>query len=115
MFKCFKSAGKIHHSRSEKPYQRLCEVYTKPLAALLRHWTLVATGWRCLQHSLMKTAKLITSYARARTASFQTTTVSVILETWTAIKRAFQNGCYVENSATKLTTFKRLQEAMENP
>ena len=29
MFKCFKSIGKVHSSRSEKPYRILCEVYAK--------------------------------------------------------------------------------------
>ena len=57
-------------SRSEKPYRILCEVYAKLIAALLRHWGMLVTGWRCTRHSLIKTATLIGTYARALTASF---------------------------------------------
>ena len=114
MFKCFKSVGKVHVSRSQKPYRILCEVYAKLMAALLRHWGMLVAGWRCTQHSLMKTATLIGTYARALTASFHRSK-KALFETFDDIKRAFQNGCYIEGSPTKLTTFKRLQEAEKNP
>lgn len=114
MFKCFKSIGKVDVSRSQKPYRILCEVYAKLIAALLRHWGMLVAGWRCTQHSLMKTATLIGTYARALTASFHRSK-KALLETFDDIRRTFQNGCYVEGSATKPTTFKRLQEAEKNP
>ncbi len=41
MFKCFKSIGKVHSSRSEKPYRILCEVYAKLIVALIRHWIML--------------------------------------------------------------------------
>ena len=50
LFKCFKSVGKCNVSRSQKPYRRLCEDYAKLLIALMRHWIMLATGWRCIQH-----------------------------------------------------------------
>ena len=115
MFKCFKSIGKVNTSRSNKPYRILCEVYAKLLVVLIQHWGMLAIGWQCLRHSLLKTAKLITSYARALTASFFTGKVSDLIKTFTSIKRAFQNGCFVEGSAMKMTTFKQLQEAKKNP
>ena len=113
MFKCFKSVGKVHVSRSQKPYRILCEVYAKLIAALLRHWGMLVAGWRCTQHSLMKTATLIGTYARALTASFHRSR-KAFCETFEDIKRTFQNGCYLESSPTKPTTFKRLQAAEEN-
>lgn len=112
MFKCFKSIGKIHVSRSQKPYRILCEVYAKLIVVLLRHWGMLVAGWRCTQHSLIKTATLIGTYARALTAGFHRSR-SALFETFEDIKRTFQNGCYLESSATKLTTFKRLQAAEE--
>ncbi len=60
MFKCFKSIGKVNTSRSTKPERILCEVYAKLIAQLIRHWIMLATGWRCLQHNIIKTAQLIT-------------------------------------------------------
>ena len=114
MFKCFKSIGKVHVSRSKKPYRILCEVYAKLIAALLRHWGMLIAGWRAMQHSLIKTATLISTYAGALTASFHRSK-KALFETFDDIKRAFQNGCYIEGSPTKLTTFKRLQEAEKNP
>lgn len=112
MFKCFKSIGKIHVSRSQKPYRILCEVYAKLIVVLLRHWGMLAIGWRCTQHSLMKTAALIGTYARALTVGFHQSR-KVLLETFEDIKRTFQNGCHLESSATKPTIFKRLQAAEE--
>ena len=70
MFKCFKSIGKIHVSRSQKPYRILCEVYAKLIVVRLRHWSMLAIGWRCTQHSLIKTAALIGTYARSLPVGF---------------------------------------------
>ena len=73
---------------------------------------MLVAGWRCTQHSISKTATLIGTYARALTAAFYRSR-STLLDTFEDIKRSFQNGCYLENSATKPTTFKRLQAAEE--
>ena len=70
MFKCFKSIGKVNTSRSTKPERILCEVYAKLLAQLIRHWIMLATGWKCIRHDLIKTAKLIGRHARTLTMSF---------------------------------------------
>ena len=72
LFKCFKSIGKCNVSRSQKPYRRLCEVYAKLLIALIRHWIMLATGWRCIQHSIIETAKYIGTYAIALLIAFRT-------------------------------------------
>ena len=48
MFKSFKSIGKVHTSRCKKPYRVLCEVYAKLIAQLVRHWVMIAIGWRCI-------------------------------------------------------------------
>ena len=114
MFKCFKSIAKLDVSRSQKPDRILCEVYAKLIALLIQHATLLGTGWRCIQHTLMKTTRFIAGYARILTMSFQHSTAA-LLETLTDIKRAFENVGFLEEGSGKNTTFRRLQEATENP
>ena len=114
MFKTLKSIAKIHVSRSQKPYRILSEVYAKLIAALIRHAVMLIAGWRCIRHSLMKTAELITGYARTLLMSFHKSTQAVI-ETLKDIKRAFQNADALEKSSGKNTTLRRLQNAAKNP
>ena len=113
MFKCFKSIGKVHISRSKKPYRILCEVYAKLIVALIRHWIMLVIGWRCLHHSLTKTAKLIATYGRTLTISFRKSITS-LRQTFKEIKRAFQNECCIERRASRNTTLKHLENATEN-
>lgn len=70
MFKAFKSIGKVHTSRSQKPYRVLCEVYAKLIAQLVRHPIMIAVGWRCPLYNIIKTAELVGLYARLITTSF---------------------------------------------
>ena len=113
MFKCFKSIGKVHTSRSKKPYRILCEVYAKLIVALIRHWVMLVVGWRCLHHSLTKTAKLIATYGRTLAISFRKSKTS-LRQTFMEIKRAFQNECCIERRASRNTTLKHLENAAKN-
>ena len=113
MFKCFKSIGKIDTSRSNKPERVLSEMYAKLIVAIIRHWVMLVIGWRCLKHSLMKTAKLITTYARTLTISYSRSLKS-IRQTFDEIKRVFQNQCYIEKRANKKTTLEHLKNAAKN-
>ena len=113
MFKTLKSIAKIHVSRSQKPYRILSEVYAKLIAALIRHAVMLIAGWRCIRHNLMKTAELITGYARTLLMSFHKSTKAVI-ETLKDIKRAFQNADALEKTSGKNTTLRRLQNAAKN-
>ena len=110
MYKCFKSIGKVDTSRSDKPYRILCEVYAKLIVAIIRHWVMLVIGWRCLQHSLSKTAELITTYARTLTISFRKS-IMVLRQTFEEIKQAFRNGCYIERRAGRDTTLEHLENA----
>ena len=114
MFKCFKSIGKLQVSRSQKPYRILSEIYAKLIAVLIQHTVMLVAGWQCIQHSLMKTTQLIVGYARLLAVSFQRSKTALI-ETLKDIKRSFQKGGYLQRSRGKNTTFRRLQEATENP
>ena len=110
MFKCFKSIGRIHVSRSQKPYHFLCQVYAKLIAQLIKHWVMIATGWRCIQHDIIKTAKLIALYARSLTVSFHRSKTA-LRQTLEDIKRALQHTDSGRRRNGKQTTFKRLQNA----
>ena len=114
MFKCFKSIGKLNVSRSQKPYRILSEIYAKLIAILIQHTVMLVAQWRCIQHSLMKTTQLIAGYARLLAVSFQRSKTALI-ETLKNIKQTFEKGDYLQRSRGKNTTFRRLQEATENP
>ena len=114
MFKCFKSIGKLNVSRSQKPYRILSEIYAKLIAILIQHTVMLVAQWRCIHHSLMKTTQLIAGYARLLAVSFQRSKTARI-ETLKNIKQAFEKGDYLQRSRGKNTTFRRLQEATENP
>ena len=110
MFRCFKSIGKINTSRSNKPYRILCEVYAKLIVAIIRHWIMLGIGWRCLHHSLTKTAQLIATYARTLTICFKKS-ILALRQIFDEIKQAFQNECHIEKRADKDSTLKHLENA----
>ncbi len=113
MYKCFKSIGKVDTSRSNKPYRILCELYAKLIVAIIRHWIMLVVGWRCLKHSLSKTAELISTYARILAIGFRKSIMS-FRQTFDEIKQAFQNGCYIERRANRDTTLEYLENAAKN-
>jgi len=113
MFKCFKSIGKVDTSRSTKPDRILCEVYAKLIAQLVRHWIMLATQWRCIQHDIMRTAKLITLHARTLIISFHKSKTA-FCNTLRDIKQDLQNSDCGKHRTGKYTTYKLLKE-VENP
>lgn len=114
MFKSFKSISKLQVSRSQKPYRILSEIYAKLIALLMQHAVMIVAGYRHIQQSFIKTAKHITGYARLLTMSFHRSKTALI-KTLKDIKRSFENGGTFQRSTGKRTTFRRLQEATENP
>ena len=114
MFKCFKSCGKLHVSRSQKPYRRLSEIYAKLIALLIQHAVMLSAGYRHIQHSFIKTAKHIAGYARLLTLSFHRSKTA-LRETLEIIRHSFENGGTFQRSTGKNTTFWKIQEATEKP
>ena len=114
MFKGFKSTGKLTVSRSQKPYRILSEIYAKLIAFLIQHAVMLAAGYRQIQHSFIKTAKYIAGYARLLTVSFHHSKTA-LLKTLKDIKRSFENGGTFQRSIGKNTTWRKLQDATENP
>ncbi len=113
MFKSFKSIGKVHTSRSKKPYRVLCEVYAKLIAQLIRHWVMIAIGWRCILYNIIKTAELVGLYARIITISFRKSKTA-LCRTLRDIKQTILNDDRRIRSIGKHTTFRLLQN-VENP
>ena len=114
IFKSFKSLSKIHVSRSRKPYRILSEIYAKLIAVLMQHAIMTGAGYRPIQQSFIKTAKHIAGYARLITSSFHQSKTA-LRKTLKAIKQAFDDGGAFQKSTGKNTTFRKLQEATENP
>ena len=113
MFKSFKSIGKVHISRSKKPYRVLCEVYAKLIAQLIRHWVMIAIGWKCILYNIIKTAELVGLYARMITISFRKSKTA-LRRTLQDIKQTILNDDRRIRSIGQHTTFRLLQNA-ENP
>lgn len=114
MFKCFKSIGKLHVSRSQKPYRILSEIYAKLIALLIQHAVMLVAGFRHIQQSFIKTARHIAGYARLLTLSFHRSKTA-LRETLKTIKCSFENGGIFQRSTGKNTTFRKIKEATENP
>ena len=113
MFKSFKSIGKVHTTRSKKPYRVLCEVYAKLIAQLVRHWVMIAIGWRCILYNIIKTAELVGLYAPLITTSFHKSKTA-LRRTLMDIKQTIINDDSRIRSIGKQTTFRLLQN-VENP
>lgn len=113
MFKCFKSVGSVNKSRREKPYSILCEVYAKLITQLLRHWIMIASGWRCIYHNIIKTAELINLYARHIIISFGKSKTA-LRKTLEEIKRTLRKSEKRIRNQGKNTTLEHLQR-VENP
>ena len=114
MFKGFKSIGKLQHSRSQKPYRILAEIYAKLIALLIQQAVMLGAGYRHIQHSFIKTARYIAGYARLIALSFHHSKTA-LRKTLKAIKQAFDHGGAFQKSTGKNTTFQRLKDATENP
>ena len=113
MFRSFKSIGKVHTSKSKKPYRVLCEVYAKLIAQLVRHWVMIAIGWRCILYNIIKTAELVGLYARQRTISFHKSKTA-LRRTLRDIKQTIFSDNRRGRSIGKHTTFRLLQN-VQNP
>ena len=113
MFKCFKSVGSVDKSRREKPCAILCEVYAKLITQLLRHWIMIASGWQCIHHNIIKTAELINLHARKITISLGKSKTA-LRKTLEEIKRTLQKSQKRIQNQGKNTTLVLLQ-GVENP
>ena len=113
VFKCFKSIGKVNTSHSTKPERILCEVYAKLIAQLVRHWIMLATGWRFIQQNIIRTAQLIALHTRILMLSFHRSKTA-FMTTLRYIKQDLRYNDCREHTVGKNTTYRQLKDA-ENP
>ena len=63
VFKLWKSAGHLAHSRSAQPWRVVCEVYAKLLGLLIQHWVMVTSLWTYPDRSAWKAAQTLRKHA----------------------------------------------------
>lgn len=113
MFKSFKSIGNLNETRRNEAENILCEVYAKLIAQLVRHWIMLASGWRCIQQDILKATKLIGRHARSLTMSFHKSKTA-LLRTLRNIREDLRYSDSGKHRAGKRTTYRCLKMA-ENP
>jgi DDE family transposase len=59
LFKLWKSEGRVHESRSHKPWKVLCEIYAKLLGMVVQHWLLLVGCWSHANRSLVKASRTV--------------------------------------------------------
>lgn len=106
LFKLWKSHSHLDHSRSQKPYRVLCEVYAKLLAVLIQHWVLVATCWSFPDRSLTKAAKTVRKYVQELASHVHT--VSDLQHILTEIQRCLACSCRIEKRRKHPSAFQIL-------
>lgn len=63
LFKLWKQHGHIDETRSADPWRLLCEVYTKLIAMVIQHWTLLLGCWHHPTRSLVNAAATVRRFA----------------------------------------------------
>lgn len=106
LFKLWKHHSGLGHSRSEKPYRILCEIYLKLLVVLVQHWILLTGLWNAPYKSLVKGTQMLREQA-ARLAECLNHTgklVSFLKE----LAERFQYGCSLNKRKKKPGTMDQL-------
>lgn len=107
LFKCWKSQGGVGHSRSEKPYRILCELYAKLLCVLVEHWIILTGLWRLPDRSLVKGCQMIKEQSARLAACMED------LEALTALLKElaerFKQGCSLNPRKKHPNTSQRLK------
>jgi hypothetical protein len=102
LFKLWKSAGRLAHSRSAHPWRVLCEVYAKLIALLLQHWIMVSCCWANPLRSLTKAAQTIRKHAFHLACSLPD--LGQLWAALTAIERCLAAGCRLDTRRTQPST-----------
>ncbi len=106
VFKLWKSQGQVDHSRSEKPYRILCEVYAKLLGLLIQHWLLIVSGWASAKRSWFKAAKTIRQHVTTLLLALsQPDQMRKVLET---LQACLAKGAHLNTRKTSPTTVQLL-------
>lgn len=113
VFKVWKSAGHLAHSRSDKPWRVLCEVYAKLLGLLIQHWVLVTSLWPYPDRSAWKAAQTLRKHALHLASAFVAglATLSAALQ---VVLRTLAAGCRLNKRKKVPCTFQLLLALTED-
>jgi hypothetical protein len=107
LFKLWKSAGHLAHSRNAKPWRVLCEIYAKLLGLLVQHWVLVTSLWTYPDRSAWKTAQTLRKHALHLASAFGVglAALSAALQ---VVQRTLAAGCRLNKRKKAPCTFQLL-------
>jgi hypothetical protein len=112
VFKVWKSSGHLAHSRSDKPWRVLCEVYAKLLGLLVQHWVMVSSLWAYPDRSAWKAAQTLHKYALALTTAFVTSRPA-LERALRVVQRTLAAGCRLNKRKKDPSTFQLLLAVTE--
>lgn len=113
VFKVWKSVGHLAHSRSEKPWRVLCEVYAKLLGLLVQHWLLVTSLWRYPDRSAWKAAQTLRKHALHLASAF-VAGVAALAAALRIVQRTLAAGCRLNKRKKDPSTFQLLLAVTED-
>lgn len=112
VFKLWKSSGHLAHSRSDKPWRVLCEVYAKLLGLLIQHWVMVTSLWRYPDRSAWKAAQTLRKHALHLASAF-VQGVHALGEALKVVQRTLAAGCRLNKRQKVPCTFQLLLAVTE--
>ena len=107
VFKLWKSAGHLAHSRSDKPWRVLCEVYAKLLGLIMQHWVMVTSLWTYPDRSAWKAAQTLRKQALHLASAF-VQGVHALCEALGVVQRTLAAGCRLNKRKKVPSTFQLL-------
>lgn len=113
VFKLWKSAGHLAHSRSAQPWRVLCEVYAKLLGLLLQHWVMVTSLWSYPDRSAWKAAQTLRKHALQLATAF-VQGVTALSHALTVVQRTLGAGCRLNKRKKVPSTFQLLLAVTED-
>lgn len=107
VFKLWKSAGQLAHSRSDKPWRVLCEVYAKLLGLLVQHGVLVTSLWSYPDRSAWKAAQTLRKHALHLASAF-VASLAALSAALQVVQRTLAAGCRLNKRKKVPSTFQLL-------
>jgi Transposase DDE domain len=107
VFKLWKSSGHLAHSRSDKPWRVLCEVYAKLVGLVVQHWVMVTSLWRYPERSAWKAAQTLRKHALHLASAF-VQGVDALGEALQVVQRTLAAGCRLNKRKKVPSTFQLL-------
>lgn len=106
LFKLWKSEGRIDHSRSQKPWRVLCEVYAKLLGMVVQHWLLLVSCWTHPDRSLVKASRTVRTHAPSLLLVLRHR--HLVRRTLSHLQRCLATGCRINARQKDPPTFRLL-------